>query len=75
MNRVFHLVLGKNPPGKKTLDPKPNPIPNLTLTLPLTRLGRFFPEGFFPETLSTCLLHDLNFTIHNYRLSALQIPS
>ena len=40
-------VLGKNPPGKKNPGPKPNPIPNLTLTLPLTPHGGFFSGGIF----------------------------
>ena len=40
------MVLGKNLP-----DPKLNPIPNLTLTLPLTPHRVFFPGGFFPDTV------------------------
>ena len=37
------MVLGKHPPGKKSpADPKPIPIPNLTLTLPLTPHGWLF---------------------------------
>ena len=38
-------VLGKNPSGKKPPDPKPNPIPNLTLTL--IPQGAFFSGYFF----------------------------
>ena len=43
-------VLGKNPPGKKPPDSKPNPIPNLNLTLPLTPHRGLFLRGFFPDT-------------------------
>ena len=39
-------VLGKKPPPGS----KRNPIPNLTLTLPLTPHGGFFQGGFFPDT-------------------------
>ena len=38
------MVLAKNLPEKEPLDSKPNPIPNLTLTLPLTLHGG--GEGF-----------------------------
>ena len=42
----------KKPPlEKKPPDSKPNPIRNLTLTLPLTLTGRFFPGRFFPGTI------------------------
>ena len=43
------MVLGKNTPQEKSLsDPKPNPIPNITLTLPLDpSWGDFFPGGIF----------------------------
>ena len=45
------MVPGKNHPEKSLPDPKPNPIPNLTLSIPLT-MGSFFPGGwgFFPDT-------------------------
>ena len=50
MNNNFKGIIGdsrkKIPP-----DSKPNPIPNLTLTLPLTPHEVFFPEGFFPDTI------------------------
>ena len=52
----FHIpstVQGKNSPEKKPPDSKPNPIPNLTFTLPLTLTGGFFPGDFF----LTLLLH------------------
>ena len=45
------MVLGKNPPGKKTPALKPNPIPNPTLTLHLSPHGGLFPGGFFPDTV------------------------
>ena len=35
----------KIPPEKRPLDHKPNPIPNLTLTLSLTPYGGLFPDG------------------------------
>ena len=38
------MVPGKNHPEKSLPDPKPNPIPNLTLSIPLT-MGSFFPGG------------------------------
>ena len=37
----------KIPPEKKTPDPKPNPIPNLTLTPPLTPHTGLFSGGIF----------------------------
>ena len=43
------MVLGKNPPAKKPPDSKPNPIPNLTLTLPLAPSRGLFSGGFFPD--------------------------
>ena len=46
-NDGYILVLGKNPPGKSPPDPKPNPIPNLTLNIPLTPYGGLFPGGIF----------------------------
>ena len=52
-------VLGKNPPRKKaaplpTSDSKPNPIPNLTLTLPLTPHGGLFSgRNFFLKPCET----------------------
>ena len=49
---LCETVLGKNPPGNPLLpDSKPNPIPNLTLTLPWTPHGGFFPGGIFPDTV------------------------
>ena len=39
---IVFTVLGKNPP-----DSKPNPIPNLTLTLPLTLHGGLFSGEIF----------------------------
>ena len=42
------LVLGKNPPGKKPPDSKPDPIPNLTLILPRTPHGGLFSGGILP---------------------------
>ena len=45
------MVLGKISPEKSPPDPKPNPISNLTLTLPLIlHGGLFFRGGFFPDT-------------------------
>ena len=46
---LCETVLGKNPPGKKPPTPgsKVNPIPNLTLTLPLTPHGGLFSGGIF----------------------------
>ena len=46
---LCETVLGKNPPRKKSPPPdyKPNPIPNLTLTLPLTPHGGLFSGGIF----------------------------
>ena len=41
------MVLVKNPSGKKPPDPKPNPIPNLTLTPPLTPDTGLFSGGIF----------------------------
>ena len=43
---MFLAALGKNPPKNPPFPhtpsyPKPNPIPNLTLTLPLNRHGGF----------------------------------
>ena len=54
---MANAVLGKNPPEKSPPDSKLNPIPNLTLALPLTPHGGFFPEGFFADTgkANTCL--------------------
>ena len=37
----------KSPLEKKPPDSKPNPIRNLTLTLPLTLTGRFFPGTIY----------------------------
>ena len=42
----------KSPPEKSPSEPKPNPIPNLTLTLPLILTGDSFPGRFFPDTSS-----------------------
>ena len=42
------MVLGKNPSTEKNSpDPKPNSIPNLTLTVLLTPHGELFSGGFF----------------------------
>ena len=62
-------VLGKNPPGKNPPDSKPNPIPNLTLILPLTPHGGFFPGGgwgFFIGTKRNCFTKGAEqlFTFH-----------
>ena len=50
------MVLGKNPSTEKNSpDPKPNSIPNLTLTVLLNPHGGgggFFPGGFFPDTIN-----------------------
>ena len=51
--RYFHwdfieAVLGKSSPGKRRpLDPKPNPIPNIMLTLALILHGGLFSSGIF----------------------------
>ena len=44
----------KSPPEKSPPDSKPNPIPNLTLALPLTPHRGFLPGRFFPDTLENC---------------------
>ena len=44
---MLATVLGKNLPGKNPPDSKPNPIPNLTLTLPHGP-----SRGNFPDTAS-----------------------
>ena len=41
---IKKTILGKNPPRKKTPDPKPNSI-NLVLTLPLNPHRGLFSEG------------------------------
>ena len=41
------MALEKIPPEKNPPDSKPNPIPNLTLTLPLTPHGGLFSRGIF----------------------------
>ena len=46
----FAFKSALNPPGKKTPDPKPNPIPNLALTLPLTPHDELFSGGIFLDT-------------------------
>ena len=48
-SQSFHVLAGsrKKSPGKKPPDSKPNPIPNLILTLPLTPHGGLFSEGIF----------------------------
>ena len=52
----FLPVLGKNPLGNPPpRDPKPNPIPNITL--PLTSHGGLFLGGFFPNTVLTIPLY------------------
>ena len=50
----------KSPPEKSPADPKPNPISNITLTLPLDpSRGDFFPGGgFFPDTIVNMLLFE-----------------
>ena len=55
------LVIGKNPPGKNPPDSKPNPMPNLILTLPLTPHeggGAFFRGDFFltPKSYTIILI-------------------
>ena len=47
----------RKPPPPSEL--KPNPVPNLNLTLPLTSHGDLFSGGFFPDTLET--LHKNHF--------------
>ena len=44
---LCETVLGKIPHEKSPPDSKPNPIPNLTLTLPLTPHGGAFFRGYF----------------------------
>ena len=41
---IILWVLGEKPPPS---DSKPNPIPNLTLTLPWPLTGGFFPDTSF----------------------------
>ena len=47
--KVFLVLFGtgKKPPT----DPKPNPIPNLTLPLPLIPHRGLFSGGVFPDTI------------------------
>ena len=52
---IISTVLGKNPPGKKNPDPKPKPIPNLILTLPLTPHGGSFSWHLFQQIIDFCL--------------------
>ena len=47
---VLLLWAALNPPGKKPPDPKPNFIPNLALTLPLTPHDGLFSGGIFLDT-------------------------
>ena len=47
----FWTVLGRNHPGKTPPDPKPNCIPNLTLTLTMISYKGLFSRGIFPDTL------------------------
>ena len=47
---VLLLWATLNPPGKKPPDPKPNFIPNLALTLPLTPHDELFSGGIFLDT-------------------------
>ena len=49
----------RSPRKKNSSELKPNPVPNLTLTLPLTSHGDLFSGGFFPDTLET--LHKNHF--------------
>ena len=51
----FLPVLGKSPLRNPPADPKPNPIPNITL--PLTSQGGLFLGGFFPNTVLTIPLY------------------
>ena len=44
---LCEMVVGKNPSGKSPPDSIPNPVSNLTLTLPLTPYEGLFSGGIF----------------------------
>ena len=56
----------KSPPEKGPPDSKPNPIPNLTLSLPLNPHGGFFPGIAYIEDCEIIAISNLLISLIMY---------